>query len=300
MRRACRHTRGRSPREKRYWNERKDGSLRRKTTTMMTMSITSAFGLRMLAGPAASRGSDRPTPSRWERVSEFRSPFCLQILPTLCRGARIDTCTVTCRYSVTLQLMDLCCARFAFPSSSFPTRLLSPDTLAIRMLYAAQTLLHRIRARMGPPRGAAVIQELRGLLKRHMRLHEPLSIGRTTNGLCPSAWELLHARCGDPRAQTPPCPCSYVSFVLGPRSLVCSRTYADAVFHRFLSLLLLLTPCDSTLRLCLPMLTSISALFDRQGAIRLGEDDHTEGNEKLSLPTRLPATTEPSVECSRT
>ncbi|KWU42362.1 hypothetical protein RHOSPDRAFT_36069 [Rhodotorula sp. JG-1b] len=47
------------------------------------------------------------------------------------------------------------------------------------------------------------------------------------------------------------------------------------------------------------MLTSISALFDRQGAIRLGEDDHTEGNEKLSLPTRLPATTEPSVECSQ-
>lgn len=42
----------------------------------------------------------------------------------------------------------------------------------------------------------------------------------------PKRLELLHARCGYPRAQTPPCPRSYVSFVLGPRSLVCSRTYA--------------------------------------------------------------------------
>lgn len=115
--------------------------------------------------------------------------------------------------------------------------------------------------------------------------------------------QLLHAHCGDPRAQTPPCPSSYVSFVLGPRSLVCSRTYAGMLsFHRFLSLLLLLPPCDSTLRLCPPMLTSINALFNRQGAIRLGEDDPIEEDEKLSLPTSLPesATTESSVESSRT
>jgi hypothetical protein len=74
----------------------------------------------------------------------------------------------------------------------------------------------------------------------------------------------------------------------------------DAVFHRFLSLLLL-PLLESTLRPDPKMLASIDALSNRRGAIRLDEDEPFE-DEKLSLPNSLPesAATEARVECSRT
>jgi hypothetical protein len=231
-RRACRLTRERLPKEKRCWNGRKGGNPQMTTTAAMTMmSMTSALGSRMEGGRMASRGPDPPTPSRSERAKESRSPSCLQILPPSPRmDTRTDACVIACKYSVTLQpmgILPLSTGRRERREHKVYIRLLSrslPDFLAWHSHYVRCTTTHDVCFIGAAHDSASSSQELRGLLKLCTRLHEPLSIGRTTNGLCPSAGEFLHARCGDPPAQTPPCPCSDVSFALGPRSFVGSRT----------------------------------------------------------------------------